>query len=58
MQKITRDLQHLIELHTAAQVAVWLGYRDARAIYQWVQRDKIPKARVLLVKRLVEERLK
>lgn len=55
MKKPIKDLERLIHLKTAAQVAVWLGYSDTRPIYQWLHRGVIPRARQEAVKRLVEE---
>lgn len=55
MDKLVKDFQKLIHLRTAAQVAVWLGYRDTRAINQWLQRGLIPKARIERVKELCHE---
>lgn len=53
MEKLIREFKEVIDIHSPAQVAVWLGYRDTRQILQWIALRKIPKARVAKVKDLV-----
>lgn len=56
MNKIVKKLKSFVDLHGAAQTAAWLGYRDSRAVSMWITRNEIPKARVELVKQLLEQK--
>lgn len=56
MNKTLKDLEQLINLHGAAQVAVWMGYKDTRPIRQWIQRKSIPEPRIVRVKKLLNEK--
>ena len=53
MKKLVKQLKSFVDLHGAAQVSVWLGYRDSRAVSQWITRNEIPKARIEMVKSLL-----
>jgi len=53
MKKLVKELKAFVDLHGAAQTAAWLGYRDSRAVSQWITRNEIPKARMELVKQLL-----
>lgn len=55
MKKLLKQLKAFVDLHGAAQVSVWLGYRDSRAVSQWITRNEIPKARIELVKALLKK---
>lgn len=56
MKKTLIELERLVNIHGAAQVSVWLGYKDTRAIRQWSQRKTIPAARVDLVESVIKKR--
>ena len=53
--KILDDLHKLINRKGVAYVSYHLGYRDPRAIQQWLQREKIPDARVEAVKAFIKK---
>lgn len=55
METTVKKLERMVHAHGAAQVSVWLGYRDTRAVWQWIQREEIPKARVDLVKTMIKK---
>ena len=58
---MTRDvssLKKIISIYGAAQVAVWLNYRDTRPINQWLSRNKIPENKVEAVKHLIKKQKK
>jgi hypothetical protein len=57
-RSMIEPLRKLISIHGAAQVAVWLNYRDSRQVNQWVSSETIPKCRVEKVKALLSEKLK
>ncbi len=48
-------LKKLVERYGAAQVAVFLNYRDTRAINVWLATKTIPKARRELVKSVLRQ---
>jgi hypothetical protein len=52
---LVRNLGKLVERHGAAQVSVWLGYRDSRAVSVWVATKRIPPPRIELVKSVVKK---
>lgn len=56
MKDTLANLERLVQIHGAAKVSVWLGYRDTRAIRQWSQRKAIPPARVDLVESILKKR--
>lgn len=53
---LVRKLRKIVSRHGAAQVAVWLKYKDTRSIGVWLAKEKIPAARIELVKALVQEK--
>ncbi len=56
MQKAVKQLKELIHLHGPAQVAVWLGYMDHRAVQQWISRERIPTVRLAKVQKLINDK--
>lgn len=56
-KKMMTQLDKLIKINGAAQVAVWLGYRDTRPINQWITRGEIPRAKIPLVKEVIEKKV-
>ena len=53
MKRDISSLKKIISIHGAAQVAVWLKYRDTRPINQWLTRNKIPETQREAVKHLI-----
>lgn len=57
MKALLRDLEKLMHIKSPAQVAVWLGQKDTRPVYMWLNRQKIPKAKIERVKELLAREL-
>jgi hypothetical protein len=55
---LVKNLRKLVDVHGAAQVAVWLGYKDTRSINNWVSTSTIPRARVERVRSVLNEHQK
>jgi len=55
-EKLVIALRELVDLHGAALVSVWLGYRDARSIGVWLSSNNIPRVRRKRVEALVRGR--
>ena len=53
MQQLISGLETLVSIQGGALTAGKLGYRDQRSVMRWIQRKKIPKARIEAVKQLV-----
>jgi len=56
MKLMITKLKKLVARHGAAQVAVWLRYRDTRSILGWIESERIPECRITLVKEMLKER--
>ncbi len=50
-----KKLKKIVDKEGAAQVAVWLCYKDTRAILAWLNRKRIPSHMELLVNRLIND---
>ena len=51
-----KKLGKLVGRYGAAQVSVWLGYRDTRSINVWLSTNKIPKSRIELVQSILKSK--
>lgn len=49
MKKRIAELKKMVNLYGAAQVAVWLGYKDTHMVKQWITRGHIPEVRQVKV---------
>lgn len=56
MNQLIDQLEHLMQLHGPAQIAVWLQYKDHRAIQMWITRKKIPTCRIAKVEKLLKDK--
>lgn len=56
MSKTIKQLERLIQIHTPAQIAVWLEYSDPRPILMWIRRGSIPPSKVARVEALLAEK--
>lgn len=54
---LLKSLRRLVAIHGAAQVSVWLGYRDSRSVNTWLATKRIPKARTALVEQIVMDKM-
>lgn len=56
-KKVLQDLKLLMQYTSPAEVAVLLGYKDTRAIRQWIFRKRVPKGKIERISKLASDRL-
>ncbi len=54
MKTLLKKLKKFIDLHGFAKTAYLLGQRDTATLKKWLQREKIPVAKLEIVKDLLK----
>ena len=54
MKNTIELLRDIVSRHGIAQVSVWVGYKDTRAVAHWLERGRIPLHKQTMVAQMVK----